>query len=139
MKRYAPTPIFRLASVLLALGAVLLGIDAWRRSDPFLAIFAIGAAVVAVFMIPASFARAEFDGRTLTYHTPLRGSHQIDRGQIERVELGGRRFRALIIGYHPRAANGHIETGQLKYINLPPLEDQLELYELLGGEMEDAD
>ncbi len=138
MKRYSPTPIFRLATVVLAVGALLLASDAWRRSDPLLAIFAIGVAIVAVFMILASLARAEFDGRTLTYRTPLRPSHQIDRGQIARVELGGRRFRALVIGYHPRSANGRIETGQLKYINMPPLQDQVELLELLGGETEDA-
>lgn len=138
VKRYSPTLIFRLAAVALAIGALLLGNDAWRRSDPLLAVFAIGAAIVAVFMILASLARAEFDGRTLTYRTPLRASHQIDRGQIARVELGGRRFRALVIGYHPRSANGRIETEQLRYINLPPLQGQDELFEMLGGEMEDA-
>lgn len=138
MKRYSPTPIFRLATGLLILGAFLLGIEAWRKSDGLLFVFALGIAVVAVFMTLGSFASAEFDGRTLTYRTPLRGVHRIDRGQIDRVEMGGRRFRALVVGYHPRTANGRIETERVRYVNLVPLEDQMELYELLGGELEDA-
>lgn len=138
VKRYSPTPIFRLATGLLAICAILLGSEAWRESDWLLAIFALGAGLVSFFMILGSLARAEFDGHSLTYRTPLRGSHQIDRSQIVCVEMGGRRFRALVIGYHPRAANGLIATTQTRYVNLAPLEDQDELLELLGGGAEDA-
>lgn len=138
MKRYSPTPIFRLATALLVLGAILLGSEAWRKSDPLLAVFVFGLAVVAFFMILGSLAVAEFDGQALTYRTPLRPSRRIERGQIAHVEMGGRRFRALVIGYHPSAANGLILAGQTKYINLVPLQDQDELFELLGGEAEDA-
>jgi hypothetical protein len=138
VKHYPPTPIFRLATVLLVLGAILLGRQAWHTSDRLLAIFAVGVAVVAFFMILGSLAVADFDGHTLSYRTPLRGSRRLDREQIARVEMGGRRFRALVIGYHPRGANGLIQVEQMQYINLAPLQGQEELLELLGGETEDA-
>lgn len=138
VKHYSPTPIFRLATVLLALGASLLGSEAWRTSDRLLALFAAGVAVVAFFMVLGSLAGADFDGHTLIYRTPLRGSHRLDRSQIARVEMGGRRFPALVIGYHPRGAAGLIQAEQTKYINLAPLSGQDELFELLGGEVEDA-
>lgn len=138
MKHYSPTPIFRLAMVLLVAGAILLGSEAWRKSDVLLAVFVFGVAVVAFFMVLGSLASADFDGHTLTYRTPLRKSHRIDRGQIASVEMGGRRFRALVIGYHPRDPNGLIATERTKYINLAPLENQDELFDLLGGEAEDA-
>lgn len=135
---FSPSPTFRLATGVLVIGVVLLGSEAWRKPDWLLAVFAGGAAIVAIFMGLASLSRASFDGRLLTYRTPLRGGHQIDRGQIASVEMGGRRFRALVIGYHPRGANGLVETAQTKYINLAPLEDQDELFELLDGATEDA-
>ncbi len=124
---------------MLVLGVVLLALEARRRPDPLLLVFVAGTAFVALFMLLGAFARAEFDGKTLVYRTPLRGTHRIDRDQIERVELGGRRFRAIIIGYHPRDADGRIAAERVRFLNLAPLQEQGELYDLLGGAPDDAD
>lgn len=139
IKRYTPTPLFRLAAVVLVLGVALLALEAWRRLDPLLLVFVAGTAVVAFFMLLGALAYAECDGKTLIYRTPLRGTYRIDRDQIERVEMGGRRWRALIIGYHPRETDGRIASERVRFLNLAPLQGQAELYELLGGAPDDGD
>ena len=133
-RRYTPTPIFRLAAALFVLGSLWLGSRVWQQPNILDIIMFVGVSIIAVFMVLGSFASAEFDGRTLTYRSPLRPTHRIDIGQIFHVEMSGRRTQALIIGYHPRDANGRIETENVVFINLAPLQDQWELLEALGGE-----
>lgn len=134
VRRYTPTLSFRLAAALLVLAGLWLGSRVWQQPNTLDSIMFVGVSIIAVIMVFGSFASAEFDGRTLTYRVPLRHMHRIDTGQIAHVEISGRRTRALIIGYHPRDASGRIETEDLEFVNLVPLQDQWDLLEALGGE-----
>ena len=137
-KRYTPTAFFRLAAVAFVFATGLLVSEVVRRPNTLLYIFAGGMAVVTVFLVLGAFARADFDGTTLVYRVPLRKVHRFERGQIDHIEIGGRRTRALIIGYHPRSADGRIEVERVVFVNLVPLDDQIDLYEQLGGDTDDG-
>ncbi len=135
-KRYTPTALFRLGAVAFIVITTLLAREAVLRPDNLLSIFVVGLAIVTVFMILGAFAEAEFDGTTFVYRVPLRRTHRFELRQIEHLEIGGRRMRALIIGYHPLDANGLVDGARVIYVNLVPLNDQLDLYEQLGGASE---
>jgi len=137
-RRYTPTAFFRLAAVAFVFATGLLASEVVRRPNPLLYVFAGGMAVVTVFLVLGAFARADFDGDTLVYRVPLRRVHRFDRSQIDHIEIGGRRTRALIIGYHPCDANGRIDVERVVFVNLVPLEEQIDLYEQLGGDMGDG-
>ena len=130
---YTPTPLFRLGAALFVLAALWLGSEVYRKPQTALGVFFAGILIISMGMALGAFARAEFDGHTLTYRLPLRPTRRIDRSQIESVEVSGRRIRALVIGYYPRTASGIVAHDRLQFLNMVPLQDQDELYELLGG------
>ena len=86
---YATTPLFRLGAVLFVLAALWLGSEVYRRPQTALGVFFAGVLIVSLGMALSAFARAEFDGHTLTYRLPLRPTRRIDRSQIEGVEVSG--------------------------------------------------
>jgi hypothetical protein len=131
VQRYKPKGIFYLYALLFSLAALWMGSEAWKRGEIIWWIMFVGIAFIAIRMILASFARAEFDGETLVYRTPLRKPHRIHRQQLALVEMGGLRNEALIIGYHPRDEQGLVVIDRTVYVNLVPLEGQGELMDRL--------
>lgn len=132
---YAPKTIFRIYPLLFLVAAIWLGSETWKRQSIIWLIMFVGVGFIAIRLILGAFAWAEFDGETFVYHTPLRKSHRVDKGQLALVEMGGRKNQALIIGYHPRNEDGLIDLDRMKYINCVPLEGQNELYDLLLAAM----
>ncbi len=130
-QRYTPKAIFRLYPILFLVATLWLGSETWKRQSFIWLIMFIGVGFITLLLILAAFAWAEFDGKTFIYHTPLRRSHHVDRGQLALVEMGGRRNEALIIGYHPRLEDGRIDLDAMTYINCAPLEGQGELFDRL--------
>lgn len=137
-KRYSPTAFYRFGAVAFVFATGLLASEVLRKPNTLLYIFAGGVAIVTVFLVLGAFARADFDGATLVYRVPLRKVHRIERDQIDHIEIGGRRTRALIIGYHSRDASGRIGADRVVFVNMVPLNDQIDLYEQLGGDMDDG-
>lgn len=137
-KRYSPTAFYRFGAAAFVFATGLLASEVVRRPNSLLYVFAGGMAIVTFFLVLGAFARADFDGATLVYRVPLRKVHRFDRSQIDHIEIGGRRTRALIIGYHPRDAAGRINVERTVFVNLVPLEDQIDLYEQLGGDVDDG-
>jgi hypothetical protein len=131
--RYAPSPMFRFAALLLAVASIWLGVGVWRQANVINIVAFSGVTIAALGMVTGSFAQAVFDGDTLIYRVPLRPTRTISRNQIDSVSLEGRRTRALVIIFHPRAGDGRIETERIEAVNLVPLEDQLDLLERLEG------
>ena len=131
LKTYKPTPTYAGAAIILVAAAVWLGMQFWRQPEILLGIFFFGVTIVALSLVTGLFARVEFDGKTLTYHAFLRPGHRVDLAQIDSVSMEGRRTRALVVMYHPRDKEGRIDEDRLKFINMPPLRDQEELYERL--------
>jgi len=138
LQRYKPKTIFHIYTLLFTLAAVWLGSEAWKRREVVWWIMFAGVGFIALRMILASFARAEFDGETFVYRTPLRKPHRVDRQQLALVEMGGRRNEALIIGYYPRDDQGLITLEKIRYINCVPLEGQGELMDRLLAAMPPA-
>lgn len=130
---YTPTALFRVTALFFVAATVWLGREMWLQPQAFLGVLFAGVAIVTVTLALNAFARAAFDGESLTYTVPLRPDRILDRAQIDHVELGGRRTQALIILYHPHDAAGLIDGDILKSINLPPLDGQLELLDWLEG------
>ncbi len=130
-RRYHPKTIFRIYPLLFLVATLWLGSETWKRQNILWLIMFVGVAFITFRLILGAFAWAEFDGKTFVYHTPLRQPHQIDRGQLALVEMGGRKNEALIIGYHPRREDGQIDLDAMKYINCVPMEDQGQLYDEL--------
>ena len=130
-QRYKPKTTFYIYAVLFSVAALWLGSEAWKRREITWWIMFVGVGFIAIRMILASFARAEFDGETFVYRTPLRKPHRVDRQQLALVEMGGRRNEALIIGYHPRDDKGLVTIEKIRYINCVPLEGQGELMDRL--------
>lgn len=130
---YSPTPMFRFAALLLAAASIWLGVGVWRQPNVINIIAFTGVTIIALGLVAGSFAKAVFDGETLVYRVPLRPNRTISRNQIDSVTLEGRRTRALVIIFHPRAEDGRIETERTKVVNLVPLEDQVDLLERLEG------
>jgi len=134
-KRYTPKTIFRIYPILFLAATIWLGFETWQRQSIIWLIMFLGVGFITLRLILGAFAWAEFDGETFVYHTPLRGSHEFGRAQLELVEMGGRRNEALIIGYHPLTEQGFIDVERVKYINCVPLEGQNELYDDLLAAM----
>lgn len=132
---YSPKAIFRLYPILFFIATLWLGSETWKRQSVIWLIMFLGVGFITLRLILSAFAWAEFDGKTFVYHTPLRNSHQVDRGQLKLVEMGGRKNEALIIGYHPRSEDGRIDLDRVIYINCAPLEGQGELYDQLTEAM----
>ncbi len=130
-KVYRPKPTFYIYALLFALATLWLGSEAWKRGEIVWWIMFVGVGFIAIRMILASFARAEFDGETFVYRTPFRKPHRVDRQQLALVEMGGRRNEALVIGYYPRDENGLVTLDAMRYINCVPLEGQGELLDRL--------
>jgi hypothetical protein len=130
---YTPTPLFQFTALLLAAASVWLAINVWQNPNVISMIVFVGVFVITVGMVFSAFARASYDDETLTYYVPLRPKLIIQRSQIVQVSLEGRRTRALVIGFHPRAEDGRIESERIQYVNLVPLQDQWELLERLEG------
>ncbi|NOX63605.1 MAG: hypothetical protein GXP42_16905 [Chloroflexi bacterium] len=130
-RTYKPTPTYAIGALILTAAAVWLGVQFWREPEILLGIFFAGVAIVALSMLTGLFARVEFDGQTLTYRSILRSGHRIDLTQIDSVSLEGRRTRALVIMYHPLDKEKRIDVERLKFINMPPLQNQEDLYERL--------
>ncbi len=131
--RYTATPMFQFAAFLLAAASIWLAYNVWKNPNVISIIVFVGIVVIAVGMVFNAFARATYDGETLVYHVPLRPKLTIHRNQIIEVTLEGRRTRALVVGFHPRAEDGRIEVERGQYVNLVPLQDQWELQEYLDG------
>jgi hypothetical protein len=131
--RYSPTPIFQFAAFLLATGSIWLATNVWQNPSVISIIIFVGLVAITVGMVFSAFARATYDGETLTYRVPLRPQLSIRRNQIIQVTLEGRRTRALVVGFHPLDENGHIELERAQYVNFVPLQDQWELQEYLDG------
>ena len=130
-QRYKPKSIFYLYAFLFAIATIWLGSEAMKQHSVVWWIMFFGVGFITLRLILASFARAEWDGETLVYRTPLRKPHRIDRQQLALVEMGGRRNEALILGYHPRDDQGLIDTHRMIYVNMVPLEGQGELMDRL--------
>jgi len=130
-RRYAPKAIFRLYPILFFIATLWLGSETWKRQSFIWLVMFVGVGFITLRLILGAFAWAEFDGKTFVYHTPLRPTHHVDRGQLALVEMGGRKNEALIIGYHPRLKDGRIDLDAMKYINCVPLEGQGELFDRL--------
>ncbi len=133
--RYKPKATFYLYALLFTLATIWLISEAWQRGEIVWWIMAAGVGFIAIRMVLASFARAEFDGETFVYRTPLRKPHRVDRQQLALVEMGGRRNEALIIGYYPRNEQGLVTLETIRYINCVPLEGQGELMDRLLAAM----
>jgi len=129
--RYTPKAIYRLYPVLFLIATIWLGTETWKRQSVIWLIMFLGVGFITLRLIFSAFAWAEFDGKTFVYHSPLRNPHQVDRGQLKLVEMGGRKNEALIIGYHPRSEDGRIDLDRVIYVNCVPLEGQGELYDQL--------
>ena len=134
-RRYHPKTIFRIYPILFLIATIWLGSEAWRQRSFIWLFMFLGVGFITLRLILGAFAWAEFDGETFIYHTPLRGAHEFGRAQLALVEMGGRRNEALIIGYHPRRADGLIDVDVVKYINCVPLEGQNQLYDDLLAAM----
>ncbi|HID35068.1 MAG TPA: hypothetical protein EYP25_10995 [Anaerolineae bacterium] len=134
-QRYKPKTTFYIYAALFSIAILWLGSEAWKRREGVWWIMFAGVGFIAIRMILASFARAEFDGETFVYRTPLRKPHRVDRQQLALVEMGGRRNEALIIGYHPRDDKGLVTIEKIRYINCVPLEGQGELMDRLLAAM----
>ncbi len=132
---YHPKAIFRLYPVLFLLATLWLGTETWKRQSIIWLVMFLGVGVITVRLILSAFARAEFDGVTFRYHTPLGKRHEVSPAQLTLVEMGGRRNEALIIGYHPRDAAGLIDPEHTVYIHCAPLEGQGELLDRLMAVM----
>ena len=131
LKRYHSQRIFRIYPFLFLLATIWLGSETWKQRSIIWLIMFVGVGFITIRLILGAWAWAEFDGRVFVYHTPLRRQHRVHVRQLARVEMGGRRNKALIIGYHPYASADIIDPHSVKYINCVPLEDQEELYERL--------
>jgi hypothetical protein len=134
-RRYHPKPIFRIYPLLFLAATIWLGSETWKRQSIVWLIMFVGVGFITIRLILGAFAWASFDGETFIYKTPLRKPHQVNRGQLTLAEMGGRKNEALIIGYHPRNADGLIDLDKMKYINCVPLEGQNELYDQLLAAM----
>ena len=134
--RYTPTPMFQFAAFLLAVASLWFAINVWGNPNVISIIVFVGVLMITVGMVFGAFARATYDGETLVYRVPLRPKLTIHRNQIIKVTLEGRRTRALVIGFHPRAEDGRIELERAEYVNLVPLQDQWDLQERLDGTRE---
>ena len=130
-RRYHPKTIFRVYPLLFLVATIWLGSETWKRQDFLWLIMFVGVGFITIRLILGAFAWAEFDGETFVYHTPLRKPHRVRRGQLELVEMGGRRNEAIIVGYHPLREDGTVDLDAMKYINCVPLEGQGELYDQL--------
>ena len=134
VRQYRPAHFYRIATGVLVLGVIWFANENLKQPTTLGIVAVVGLVIIAIPMVLSSLARASYDGRTLIYKAVLRAEHHIDQGQIEHVELGGRRTKALIIGYHPREKDGRIDINKLKFVNMVPLQDQEQLLEALGGE-----
>lgn len=133
---YHPTLLFRGATVFLALSTVYLGSEVWRTGDFFVILFFITVLIATAGMALGSLASATWDGQTFSYRVPLRPLRTLTSAQIIDIEIVGRRTRALLIHYHPCDEQGHIDRTQELFLNLTPLQDQIELLLCLQGEEE---
>ena len=131
--RYLPTPIFQFAGFLLALSSIWLAYNVWQNPGIISIIVFVGVSAITLGIVFGAFARASYDGETLVYRVPWRPQITIDRNQIIKVTLEGRRTKALVIGFHPRDEKGLIDSTRAQYVNLVPLQDQWELQEYLDG------
>jgi hypothetical protein len=134
---YHPTPIFRGAALFLLLSSVYLATEVWRTGDPFVVLFFVVVLVAALGTSITALASASFDGETLIYRLPLRPERRISRAQIIGIEVVGRRTKALLINYHPRNEQGEIDFTRDVYLNLAPLQDQMDLLARLQGEQDE--
>lgn len=128
---YHPKAIFRLYPLLFLLATLWLGTETWKRQSIIWLVMFLGVGFITVRLILSAFAKADFDGTTFRYHTPLGKHHEVTPAQLALVEMGGRRNEALIIGYHPRDATGLIDAKHTIYIHCAPLEGQGELLDRL--------
>ncbi|NUQ39703.1 MAG: hypothetical protein HUU23_18325 [Caldilineales bacterium] len=136
---YRPTWRFRAAALFFVIAAIWLGREVWVQPRAPVMILCAGVAIIAASMALTSFARVLYDGETLTYVSPGRGSVRIRRRQIERVEIAGRRTTALLIGYYADDGAGDGEQGRLRFLNLPPLQEQEALHQRLTGATDGGD
>jgi hypothetical protein len=134
-QRYTPKTIFRIYPILFLIATIWLGSETWQRQSFIWLVMFVGVGFITLRLILGAFAWAEFDGETFLYHTPLRKSHSVHRGQLTTVEMGGRKNEALIIGYHPREEDGRINLEEVKFINCVPLNDQGQLLDRLTAVM----
>ncbi|RUA15764.1 MAG: hypothetical protein DSY55_05610 [Clostridia bacterium] len=132
---YHPKAIFRLYPLLFLLATLWLGTETWKRQSVIWLVMFLGVGFITVRLILSAFAKADFDGETFRYHSPLGRRHEASSAQIALVEMGGRRNEALIIGYHPRNAAGLIDADHTIYIHCAPLEGQGELLDRLIAAM----
>ncbi len=130
---YVPTLRFRVTAGLFVLASTWLTTEVWRQPGTIAIVIFVGVAIIALFLVLQALVRVDYDGETLTYHLPLRPTQRIKRSQITWIERGGRRTTALIIGYQPPDNEGYLAS-QPRFVNLPPLNDQENLLEYLGGE-----
>ncbi len=135
--QYHPTLFFRGAAAFMLVSSVYLATEVWRTGDFFVILFFVVVLFAAVAMSAGSLATATWDGETFIYQLPLRPEHRLSREQIIDIEVVGRRTRALLIHYHPRNENGFIDRQREVFLNLTPLEDQLDLMERLLGQEDD--
>lgn len=131
LRWYLPSRLFRGLTLVVALAALLLGMEA-RRAGTGVAVWAGGMAVVAVWLGLHNLVRVGYDGRHLRYQTPWQVL-LLERGQIAEVHWSGRLMTRLLVGYHPRERSGRIATERLRFLHLVPLQGQDELYIQLGG------
>lgn len=130
---YHPTLIFRGAALFLLISSVYLATEVWRTGDPFVVLFFVVVLVAGLGMSVGALASASFDGETLVYRLPFRPERTISRAQIISIEVVGRRTHALLINYHPRNEQGEIDLSRDAYLNMTPLQDQMDLWARLQG------
>ncbi|RME86434.1 MAG: hypothetical protein D6775_00090 [Caldilineae bacterium] len=136
-KRYTPTSTFRLVAILFLLAGVWLAGEMLRQQTRLSVLLFVVPAGIALWLLIGALSWLEYDGQNLHYHRPIFSTLTIPVRDIVRVEMGGRRTKALILEYRLPAEEAD-PASPTRFLNLIPLRDQDSLLSLLQAQIQQS-